>query len=47
MKDIDLIAMSTHGHTGVGRWVLGSVYERILHHRPKPVLLVRAGKEKT
>jgi len=40
-KEIDLIAMSTHGRTGVGRWVLGSVAERIIRHSPKPVLLVR------
>ena len=41
-EDIDLVAMSTHGRTGVGRWALGSVSERVLRHSPKPVLLTRA-----
>ena len=40
-EDIDLVAMSTHGRTGVGRWALGSVSERVLRHSPKPVLLSR------
>ena len=40
-EEIDVIAMSTHGRTGLGRWVLGSVAERILRHSPKPILLVR------
>ncbi len=41
-EEIDLIAMSTHGRTGLGRWALGSVAERVLRHSPKPVLLTRA-----
>jgi nucleotide-binding universal stress UspA family protein len=41
MKDIDLVAMSTHGRSGVGRWLLGSVAEKILRHSPKPIFLVR------
>lgn len=39
---IDLIAMSTHGRGGVGRWLLGSVAERVLAAAPVPLLLVRA-----
>jgi len=42
-QEVDLVAMSTHGRTGLGRWALGSVAERVLRHSPKPVLLVRAG----
>ena len=38
-----LIAMSTHGRSGVGRWVLGSVAERVVQHSLSPVLLIRAG----
>lgn len=45
LKEIDLVAMSTHGRTGVERWALGSVSERVLRHSPKPVLLVRAGEK--
>lgn len=42
--EIDILAMSTHGRTGLGRWALGSVAERVLRHSPKPVLLTRAGE---
>ena len=38
---IDLIAMSTHGRTGIGRWLLGSVADRVMNHAKTPVLLVR------
>jgi nucleotide-binding universal stress UspA family protein len=40
-KEIDLIAMSTHGHKGIKRLLLGSVAERVLRHAPKPVFLAR------
>jgi nucleotide-binding universal stress UspA family protein len=40
-KDIDLIAMSTHGRNGIKRFLLGSVAEKVLRHAPKPVYLVR------
>jgi nucleotide-binding universal stress UspA family protein len=40
-KDIDLIAMSTHGRNGIKRFLLGSVAEKVLRHSPKPVYLVR------
>ena len=38
----DLIAISTHGRSGIGRWVLGSVAEKVVQHSRGPVLLVRA-----
>jgi nucleotide-binding universal stress UspA family protein len=38
----DLIAMSTHGRSGLRRWVLGSVAETVTRHAPIPVLLLRA-----
>jgi nucleotide-binding universal stress UspA family protein len=41
-KEIDLIAMCTHGRSGLGRWALGSVAEKIVRRSDKPVLLVRA-----
>ena len=41
--DIELIAMSTHGRSGIGRWLLGSIADRIVRHSEKPVLLLRAG----
>ena len=39
---IDLIAMCTHGRTGRGRWILGSVADRVLRASSIPILLVRA-----
>ncbi|HVU67991.1 MAG TPA: universal stress protein [Ktedonobacteraceae bacterium] len=39
----DLIVMSSHGHTGVKRWILGSVAEKVIHHAPTPVLVLREG----
>jgi nucleotide-binding universal stress UspA family protein len=38
----DLITMSTHGRSGISRWVLGSVADRVLHGAMCPVLIVRA-----
>jgi nucleotide-binding universal stress UspA family protein len=37
-----LITMSTHGAGGVGRWVLGSVTERIVRHSNTAVIVIRA-----
>jgi nucleotide-binding universal stress UspA family protein len=37
-----LIAMCTHGRTGVQRWMLGSVTETVVRHSDNPVLVVRA-----
>jgi len=38
---IDLIAMSTHGRSGVRRMLLGSTADRVVHGAKMPVLLVR------
>jgi nucleotide-binding universal stress UspA family protein len=42
VNDVDLIAMCTHGRTGIARWALGSVADRVLRAGDKPILLVRA-----
>ena len=39
----DLIVMSSHGRSGLGRLVLGSVAETVLRATPTPILLIRAG----
>ena len=39
---IDLVVMSTHGQSGLGRWVFGSVAEKVLRHGETPLLLVHA-----
>jgi len=38
----NLIAMCTHGRSGVKRWVLGSVTEKVVRHSGDPVLVSRA-----
>lgn len=42
--EFDLIAMATHGRSGIGRWVFGPVADKVLHGATVPVLLVRAGR---
>jgi len=39
---IELIAMCTHGRSGLARWAYGSVADRVLRTSSCPVLLVRA-----
>jgi len=41
-NDIDLIVMSTHGRSGLSRWVFGSVAEKVVRLAECPVLLIRA-----
>ena len=41
-----LVAMTTHGRSGVGRWVLGSVADRVVRNSGDPVLVVRAGERR-
>jgi nucleotide-binding universal stress UspA family protein len=41
-KKVDLILMATHGRSGVRRWVLGSVADKVLRTSKVPVWLVRA-----
>lgn len=43
--DVSLIVMSTHGRTGLARWVYGSVADKVLRGAPCPVLLVRAAMD--
>ncbi|MDS0221396.1 universal stress protein [Haloarcula sp. S1AR25-5A] len=42
-NDIDLVVMGTHGRTGVGRYLLGSVTEKVVRTSDVPVLTVRLG----
>ena len=41
-SQVDLIAMMTHGRSGIKRLALGSVAEEVVRHAECPVLLVRA-----
>ena len=40
-KDIDLIIISTHGHTGVEHLLFGSTAEKVVRKAPCPVLTLR------
>ena len=42
----DLIVLGTHGRTGVNRWLIGSVSERVVRHAPCAVLVVRPAAAK-
>ncbi len=41
-NDVDLVVMGTHGRTGIDRYLLGSVTERVVRTSDVPVLTVRA-----
>jgi nucleotide-binding universal stress UspA family protein len=43
--EVSLVVMSTHGRTGLTRWALGSVADKVLRSLSRPILLVRAGAE--
>jgi len=38
----NLVTMCTHGRSGIGRWVLGCVTDRVVRHSGDPVLVIRA-----
>jgi len=44
-EQVDLIVICTRGHSGLSRWLMGSVADRITRGVNIPVLLVRARKE--
>ncbi len=41
-NDVDLILIATHGRSGIGRWVTGSVADRIVRSSHVPVFMVNA-----
>jgi nucleotide-binding universal stress UspA family protein len=42
-KHLDaMVVMCTHGRSGVSRWVLGSVTEKVVRHSADPVLVLHA-----
>ena len=42
-RHIDLIVMGSHGRTGIMRWALGSVAQKVARQSPAPVLILRDG----
>lgn len=41
----DLVAMSTHGRSGLSRWAFGSVTDKVLRAGNLPILVIKAPKE--
>ena len=37
---MQLIIMSTHGRSGISRWAMGSVADRVVNHSKTPVLII-------
>ncbi len=44
-EGMDLIALATHGRSGLQRWFYGSVAEKVLHTTQRPLLLIRPTDE--
>lgn len=40
-QNIDLIALATHGRSGISRFVFGSVTQKVIQAAPVPVLVIR------
>lgn len=43
-NNIDLVAMASHGRTGLVRAILGSVTDAVLRHSGHPVLVIKASE---
>jgi nucleotide-binding universal stress UspA family protein len=39
---VDMVAMTTHGRTGLRRWIYGSVTQKVLHQLPVSMLVARS-----
>jgi len=46
-EQVDLIVICTRGHSGLTRWLMGSVADRVVRGASVPVLLVSARQEET
>ena len=43
-NDCDLLVMSTHGRSGISRWIMGSVANKVLRQVCIPIMMIRAPK---
>lgn len=46
-ENADMIVLSTHGHTGLSRLLMGSVAEKVIRHATVPVLVIRIQDDKS
>lgn len=44
-REVDLIVVSSHGRTGLGRILFGSTAEAVVRHAPCPVLVVKPSQD--
>lgn len=44
-EEADLVVMSSHGHTGITRWLFGSIARRVMQGVNVPVLIIRPDKD--
>jgi nucleotide-binding universal stress UspA family protein len=44
-EDADLVVMSSHGRTGLGRFIFGSVARQVMEGVKVPVMIIRPGKD--
>ena len=39
-QDVETVVMTTHGRTGLNRWIFGSVTQKVISHMLKPVMVI-------
>ncbi|MBG7609663.1 MAG: universal stress protein [Anaerolineae bacterium] len=44
-EQVDVVVMSTRGHSGISRWLMGSVADRVARSVNTPVFLIRTQKD--
>lgn len=44
-EGVDLVVMTSHGRTGLSRFIFGSIAEKVLQGVNVPVLIIRPGKD--
>ncbi len=44
---MDLIVIASHGLSGIGRWIRGSVADKVMHESTVPILRIRASSPRT
>jgi nucleotide-binding universal stress UspA family protein len=44
-EGVDLVVMTSHGRTGISRFIFGSIAEKVLQGVNVPVLIIRPGKD--